>query len=60
VAGSIEALFLVWNGSISWWAFAGGYALPTVMGNALGGVTLVSVLNHAQVVAGRKERLIYS
>jgi formate/nitrite transporter FocA (FNT family) len=55
VAGSIEALFLVWNGSISWWAYAGGYALPTLIGNVLGGVTLVSVLNHAQVVAGKKE-----
>jgi formate/nitrite transporter FocA (FNT family) len=60
VAGSIEALFLVWNGSISWWAFAGGYALPTLIGNVLGGVTLVSVLNHAQVVAGKKESRLYS
>jgi formate/nitrite transporter FocA (FNT family) len=52
VAGSIEALFLVWNGTISWWAYAGGYALPTLIGNILGGVSLVAVLNHAQVVAG--------
>jgi formate/nitrite transporter FocA (FNT family) len=45
-------LFLVWNGSISWWSYAGGYALPTLIGNALGGIALVAALNHAQVVAG--------
>jgi formate/nitrite transporter FocA (FNT family) len=52
VAGSAEALFLVWNGSISWWSYALGYALPTLVGNVLGGVALVAALNHAQVVAG--------
>jgi formate/nitrite transporter FocA (FNT family) len=56
VAGSAEVLFLVWNGSISWWGYAGGYAIPTLIGNVLGGVTLVSVLNHAQVVAGKSEQ----
>jgi formate/nitrite transporter FocA (FNT family) len=56
VAGSAEALFLVWNGSISWMVYAAGYALPTLIGNVLGGVTLVSVLNHAQVVAGKVEK----
>jgi formate/nitrite transporter FocA (FNT family) len=30
------------------------YFLPTLLGNILGGVSLVSVLNHAQVVAGRE------
>jgi len=55
VAGSAEALFLVWNGSISWWSYAGGYALPTLIGNLLGGLALVSALNHAQVVAGTSE-----
>jgi formate/nitrite transporter FocA (FNT family) len=54
VAGSAEVLFLVWNGSISWWSYAGGYALPTLIGNVLGGIALVSALNHAQVVAGRR------
>jgi formate-nitrite transporter family protein len=48
-------LILVWNGSISWWSYAGGYALPTLIGNRLGGLALVSALNHAQVVAGSNE-----
>ena len=52
IAGSIEALFLVTTGVIPWTAFATGYMLPTLLGNCLGGVSLVAVLNHAQVVAG--------
>jgi formate/nitrite transporter FocA (FNT family) len=56
IAGSAEALFLVWNGTMSWWHFAGGYALPTLVGNIIGGVSLVSALNHAQVVAGHDDQ----
>lgn len=52
VAGSVDALFLVWNGTLAWTSYAVGYALPTLLGNILGGVSLVSALNHAQVVAG--------
>jgi formate-nitrite transporter family protein len=52
VAGSVEVLFLVMTGAKSWLAFAGGYLLPTLMGNVLGGVALVSAVNHAQVIAG--------
>jgi formate-nitrite transporter family protein len=33
----------------------GGYILPTLIGNIIGGVTLVAALNHAQVSAGEKE-----
>jgi formate/nitrite transporter FocA (FNT family) len=53
IAGSVEVLFLVMTGRISWWAYASGYMLPTLLGNIIGGVSLVSALNHAQVVAGR-------
>lgn len=53
IAGSVEGLFLVWNGSMSWWSYAGGYALPTLIGNVAGGISLVAALNHAQVVAGK-------
>ncbi|HVW87234.1 MAG TPA: formate/nitrite transporter family protein [Bryobacteraceae bacterium] len=56
IAGSIEALFLVMTGVIPWVAYLSGYLLPTLVGNTLGGVSLVAVLNHAQVVAGEKLR----
>jgi formate-nitrite transporter family protein len=52
VAGSVEVLFLVMTGAKSWFAFAGGYLVPTLIGNVLGGVALVSAVNHAQVIAG--------
>jgi formate/nitrite transporter FocA (FNT family) len=53
IAGSIEVLYLAMSGSSSWSHWALTYFLPTLLGNILGGVSLVSVLNHAQVVAGR-------
>jgi formate/nitrite transporter FocA (FNT family) len=52
VAGSVEVLFLVMTGAKTWLSFAAGYMLPTLIGNMLGGVALVSALNHAQVIAG--------
>ena len=54
IAGSIEALFLVMSGGISWFAYLTGYMVPTLVGNTLGGVSLVAALNHAQVVAGEQ------
>ena len=52
IAGSVEVLFLVAKGEMSWWSYVGGYMTPTLLGNILGGTSLVSALNHAQVVAG--------
>ncbi len=56
VAGSVDVLYLVMLGTKSWFAYLGGYMLPTLIGNSLGGVALVSALNHAQVVAGMQRR----
>jgi formate/nitrite transporter FocA (FNT family) len=52
IAGSVEVLYLVMIGACSWWAYFTGYMLPTLLGNIIGGVALVSALNHAQVVSG--------
>jgi formate/nitrite transporter FocA (FNT family) len=52
VAGSVEVLYLVMIGAKSWISALSGYMLPTLIGNVLGGVALVSALNHAQVIAG--------
>jgi formate/nitrite transporter FocA (FNT family) len=56
IAGSIDCLFLVWTGVISWTTYLTGYMIPTLIGNTLGGVSLVAVVNHAQVVAGEKQK----
>lgn len=40
-------------GHVGWGEAALGFFLPALLGNILGGVTLVAVLNHAQVVGGK-------
>ena len=52
IAGSVEVLYLAMIGAKSWISCCTGYMLPTLIGNTLGGVALVSALNHAQVVSG--------
>lgn len=51
VAGSVEVMFLGWGGVAPWHQVVGAYILPALVGNILGGVTLVAVVNHAQVVS---------
>jgi formate/nitrite transporter FocA (FNT family) len=51
IAGSIEVLFLATTGAAPWTQAAGGYILPALIGNIIGGVSLVAVLNHAQVIS---------
>jgi formate/nitrite transporter FocA (FNT family) len=51
IAGSVDVLYLVNIGTISWSTYWIGFMLPTLIGNILGGVTLVAVLNFAQVAA---------
>lgn len=48
IAGSTEVLYAVIDGSLMWGDY-GIYMLPTLLGNTLGGVSLVAVLNFAQV-----------
>jgi formate/nitrite transporter FocA (FNT family) len=51
VAGAVEVLFLATAGAGLWPQAIFGYILPTLIGNILGGVSLVAALNHAQVVS---------
>jgi formate/nitrite transporter FocA (FNT family) len=53
IAGSVDVLYLVATGDLAWTAYVAGYLIPTLIGNTIGGVALVSALNHAQVMAGR-------
>jgi formate/nitrite transporter FocA (FNT family) len=53
IAGSIEVLFLVMTGVQPWWLYLGGYLIPELIGNIIGGVALVSALNHAQLFRDR-------
>ena len=52
IAGAVEVFALAAAGQAAWTAVLGDYVAPTLLGNVLGGVTLVATLNHAQVMAG--------
>lgn len=51
VAGSVDVLYLVNTGAVSWSTYFVGFMLPTLIGNIVGGVSLVSALNFGQVAA---------
>lgn len=51
IAGAVDVLFLAATGAGTWHDAVLGYILPTLIGNILGGVSLVAALNHAQVVS---------
>jgi formate/nitrite transporter FocA (FNT family) len=52
IAGAVEVFTLAAMNEASWPFVLAHYLAPTLVGNILGGVTLVAALNHAQVVAG--------
>ena len=53
VAGSATALFVVATNSVSWTNYIARFFFPTLLGNVIGGVSLVAALGHAQVVGGK-------
>jgi formate/nitrite transporter FocA (FNT family) len=55
IAGAVKVFALGWAGEKPWGTIFGGFLLPTLIGNVIGGVTIVAALNHAQVVAGQGE-----
>lgn len=51
IAGSVEVFFAVMTtNEIGWSTYLFDWMLPTLLGNIVGGVSLVAVLAHAQVV----------
>jgi formate-nitrite transporter family protein len=56
IAGGVEAFYLLATSEISIWKCLGGFVVPTLIGNILGGVAMVAILAHAQfMAAGRDE-----
>jgi formate/nitrite transporter FocA (FNT family) len=56
IAGSTETFYLALTGARSWFAVLGGFIIPALIGNTLGGVTLVAALAHAQIAGDKNER----
>jgi formate-nitrite transporter family protein len=54
IAGSTTMFYLIVTHSISWGTYTVQFFLPTLIGNILGGMALVSALGHAQVVRGKE------
>jgi len=49
IAGSAEAAFAAMRGAIGWSDYLVGFLVPALIGNSIGGVVFVALLNHAQV-----------
>jgi formate-nitrite transporter family protein len=54
VAGAVEAFYLTAAGERGLGQSLGGFVLPALIGNVIGGTTLVAALNYAQSVAGER------
>lgn len=56
VAGTVPVAFAASRGLVGWGDVALGFVLPALLGNVIGGVTLVAALGHAQVAADAQGR----
>ena len=56
IAGAVEAFYVALRGEASWGYVLGGYFVPTLIGNIIGGVTLVALVNYAQVFSGKAQQ----
>lgn len=52
IAGAVEAFYLAVIGAVTWSATFGDFLVPAIIGNVIGGVVLVAMLNHGQVGEG--------
>jgi formate/nitrite transporter FocA (FNT family) len=49
IAGSVDCAFLVQIGNATFFEYAIVFFIPTLLGNVVGGTTLVALLNYGQV-----------
>src|SRR4051794_10507512 len=49
IAGSVEGAFAAFHGAAGWDTYLIDFVLPALVGNSIGGVVFVALLNHAQV-----------
>jgi formate/nitrite transporter FocA (FNT family) len=56
IAGSVEAFYRAVTGTAGWGEMLGGFVVPALIGNAVGGVLLVALFNYAQVAEEHQEQ----
>jgi formate-nitrite transporter family protein len=54
IAGSTKMFYLIVTGGATWIEYVASFLIPTLLGNIIGGVSLVAFLGHAQVVGGKE------
>lgn len=57
VAGSSEVLVSVFQGATGWGQYLFGFLVPTTLGNVIGGLFLVTLLNYGQVIGSKEGAL---
>jgi formate/nitrite transporter FocA (FNT family) len=55
IAGASEAFYAAIRGEAAWGEAIGGFIVPALVGNILGGLTMVAALNHAQATSGEDD-----
>jgi formate/nitrite transporter FocA (FNT family) len=55
IAGAVETMYVVTSGAATWSDFFFRFMFPALFGNIIGGVSLVALINHAQLVAGHPQ-----
>lgn len=55
IVGSSEFLMGVFAGEVSFFEYLGRFLVPTTIGNVIGGIGLVTLLNWGQVLGSKKE-----
>lgn len=58
IAGSSEFLIGVFAGEVSLIEYFGGFLFPTTIGNIIGGLFLVTLLNYGQVIGSRRKPML--
>lgn len=53
IAGATEAFYRVWLGDASFGEMMGSFEIPALLGNIVGGVVLVALVNHGQAGSGK-------
>ncbi|HET6232308.1 MAG TPA: formate/nitrite transporter family protein [Longimicrobiaceae bacterium] len=56
IAGAVEAFYRAAAGEASWGQLAGSFIVPAILGNAIGGVVLVALLNYGQIKEEHEEK----
>jgi formate-nitrite transporter family protein len=56
IAGAVEAFYRADTGGAGWGEMLGSFVVPSILGNAIGGVVLVALMNYGQVAEEHRQK----